>query len=404
MSITEKSEIEVGAAVAKVSKRQYQPYLEAEWGLINHWFPALFSHELAEGAVEGVTISGVPLLLRRSKGKVHALRDQCVHRGVKMSIKPMCLSDDTYTCWYHGFTYDLESGDLTTILAAPKDEIVGKTGVQVFPVREVNGLVFVFVCEPGYDAVPPLEDDLPPRLPDDYEHRVAHLTDPDTMVLGIKRRAKSNWRLGVENGFDPGHQMLHRDCEIVLAPDLALPLGINPISAEALRLFEGEGPKGIMNEWQSGHYDLVMENAELNIKARGSQQAVGLRTSMYLPGVLMVENWPRYGLAQYEWYVPLDNKEHEYWSVIAKKCTTEEERAEFQYDFDNLWRNAALVGFNHEDIFAREAMENFYADNGPGWDDEQLCGMDAVIVGWRKLVSRHNRGVQTSQNQPSPRR
>jgi hypothetical protein len=42
-------------------------------------------------------------------------------------------------------------------------------------------------------------------------------------------------------------------------------------------------------------------------------------------------------------------------------------------------------------------------DGGVGWDDEQLCGMDAVITGWRKLVSRHNRGIQTPQTHPSPR-
>lgn len=403
MTIAETSRVEVGRDVGKVSKRQYQPYLEASWGLINHWYPALFSSELADGEVKGVTICGVPLLLRRAKGKVHALRDQCVHRGVKMSIKPMCLTEDTYTCWYHGFTYDLESGKLVTIIAAPDDEIVGTTGVQVFSVLEINGMVYVFVCEPGFEPVD-ISEDLPPRMPADYEHGVAYLTDPDTMVLGIKRRGNSNWRLAVENGFDPGHQMLHRDCEIVLAQDLALPLGINPTSPEALSVYEGDGPKGIMNEWQGGHYDLVMENEMLDIRARGTQGAVGLRTSMFLPGVLMVENWPRYGLAQYEWYVPLDDKEHEYWSVIAKTCKTDVERKQFQYDFDHLWRNAALVGFNAEDLFAREAMESFYAEDGPGWDDEQLCGMDAVIVAWRKLVSRYNRGIQVPQDHPSPKR
>jgi hypothetical protein len=39
-----------------VSKDQqlYQPYLEADWGLKNHWYPGLFSHELEEGSVKGI--------------------------------------------------------------------------------------------------------------------------------------------------------------------------------------------------------------------------------------------------------------------------------------------------------------------------------------------------------------
>ncbi|MSP52570.1 MAG: hypothetical protein EXQ91_09350 [Alphaproteobacteria bacterium] len=30
--------------------RLYAPYLEAAWGFKNHWYPALSSHELADGA------------------------------------------------------------------------------------------------------------------------------------------------------------------------------------------------------------------------------------------------------------------------------------------------------------------------------------------------------------------
>ncbi|MFC5995385.1 Rieske 2Fe-2S domain-containing protein [Pseudonocardia hispaniensis] len=401
MSLT--NSMDVGSAVGKVSKRQYEPYLKASWGLLNHWYPALFSSELGENEVKGVTICGVPLILRRVHGKVHVLRDQCVHRGVKMSIRPMCLTDDTITCWYHGYTYNLETGRLETIIAAPDDEIVGTTGIQVFPVQEVNNLIYVFVGEPGYEPVPELRLDLPPKL-ENPVHPVAHPLDPDTMILGVRRTANANWRLGVENGFDPGHQMLHRDAAIVLARDTALPLGINPTDPRAITAYEDEdGPKGMMNEWNSGFYDLVMANERLNIKAAGNNPTVGLRTSMYLPGVLMVENWPAYGLAQYEWFVPIDDKTHEYWSVIAAKVSTEEERKRFQYDFDYLWRDQALIGFNADDVFAREAMENFYEEGGPGWDDEQLCGMDAIIVAWRKLVSRHAREIQKPQRNPSPK-
>ena len=110
-------------------RRMYQPYLQAEWGLKNHWYPALFSHELPEQAVKGVKICGMPIVLRRSRGKIYALQDRCVHRGVRLSQKPMCLTDDTITCWYHGFSYNLDDGKLMSIVGAPEDELIGNVQI-----------------------------------------------------------------------------------------------------------------------------------------------------------------------------------------------------------------------------------------------------------------------------------
>jgi len=386
--------------------RAYEPYLDASWGVKNYWFPALFSHELAEGEVKGVTIAGVPILLRRAKGKVHALRDQCLHRGVTMSVRPKCFTDDTITCWYHGFTYDLETGVLRTIVGAPDDPLVGNARIQAYPSQEKAGIIFVFVGDDGYEPVPDLADDLPVRLPDDYEFRSPHLLDDNVVVLGIHRTGNANWRLAVENGFDPGHQIMHRDAQVILSQNLAFPLGLNPTSPEAITTYgeDGKGPVGIMNEWHSGHYDLVMHNEELDLHPNGTGSVLGLRTSMFLPGVLMVENWPKRGLTQLEWYVPVDGSRHEYWEVILAICPIEADLKKFKYEYDNLWLPMALHDFNDDDLFAREQMERFYSvDGGVGWDDEQLCGMDAVITGWRKLVSRFNRGIQTPQEHPTPR-
>jgi len=391
---------------AAAARRQYEPYLKAAWGMKNYWYPALFTHELAEGDTKGVTIAGVPILLRRTAAGVFALRDQCLHRGVTMSVRPKCFSEDTVTCWYHGFTYDLASGTLKTIIGAPNDPLVGNARLQTYPVRELAGIIFVFVGDDDYAPLPDLADDLPVRLPDDYEFRSPHPMDENVVVLGIHRTGNANWRLAVENGFDPGHQIMHRDAQVILSQNLAFPLGLNPTSPEAITVYgeDGTGPVGIMNEWHSGHYDLVMHNDELDLHPFGTGSVLGLRTSMYLPGVLMVENWPRRGLTQLEWYVPVDGNRHEYWEVILAVCNTEAELKKFKYEYEHLWLPIALHDFNDDDLFAREQMERFYSvDGGVGWDDEQLCGMDAVITGWRKLVSRHNRGIQTPQTHPSPR-
>ena len=82
----------------------------------------------------------------------------------------------------------------------------------------------------------PLECDVPPEF-----------LDADMAIHGKIRTVKSNWRVGVENGFDSGHIWIHKDSKLVTGNDLALPLGFAPIEAGAsTRNVEEEGgPKGV---------------------------------------------------------------------------------------------------------------------------------------------------------------
>lgn len=109
----------------------WQDYLAAELGFRDHWYPAFFSHELKEadasaGNGEPVehfrceVILGERILFRRVDGQVHAVHDQCLHKGVPLSKKPECYTKNTISCWYHGFTYDLASGDLVNIITDPR--------------------------------------------------------------------------------------------------------------------------------------------------------------------------------------------------------------------------------------------------------------------------------------------
>ena len=80
-----------GKAAAS-SSRQWAPYLEAVSGFKNHWYPALFSHELKDNDIKGVLIAGHEIALRRAKSKTYALQDRCLHRGVRMSRRPLWTS------------------------------------------------------------------------------------------------------------------------------------------------------------------------------------------------------------------------------------------------------------------------------------------------------------------------
>jgi phenylpropionate dioxygenase-like ring-hydroxylating dioxygenase large terminal subunit len=380
---------------------QYQPYKDAAWGFINHWYPALFSHELTEDSVEGIQICGIPIVLRRSGGKVYALKDQCLHRGVRLSAKPMCLTEDTITCWYHGFTFNLDDGKLSTIVANPDDQLIGTTGLTTYPVEEVAGMIFVFVREDDYpDAdVPPLAHDLPIRFPENNE-RFPHPLWPDTpsildknaVVHGMHRTGFANWRIACENGFDNAHILVHKDNAIVHAKDWILPLGIIPTSDDCIELIENDdGPKGMMQWLFTDKWQPILENKRLDMKVENVNGRF-YRTSVFLPGVLMVENWPEEHLVQYEFYVPITDDTYEYWEVLVKVCNTDKERKDFAYRFEHLFKPLCLQGFNDCDLHAREAMQDFYGD-GTGWDHEQLVSTDVSPITWRKLASRWNRGI-----------
>jgi len=111
-----------------------------------------------------------------------------------------------------------------------------------------------------------------------------------------------------------------------------------------------------------------------------------------LPGVLMVENWPEDHVVQYEWYVPITDDTHEYWEILVRVCPTEEDVKKFDYRYKYMYEPLCLHGFNDCDLYAREAMQNFYSD-GTGWDEEQLVATDVSPITWRKMASRWNRGI-----------
>jgi len=142
------------------------------------------------------------------------------------------------------------------------------------------------------------------------------------------------------------------------------------------------------------HYERVYESKELGLKSKGSIERPAPNTSMRLSGGLRVENFPKQGLNLYEWYVPTMEDKYEYWELITFPYVNEEEKAEAVDRFENYYKQAVFFDFNNDDLWARDAMQPFY-ENGVGFDEEKPGTMDAVIVNWRKLVSRHARGIQS---------
>ena len=368
---------------------KWRNYLAAKLGFRNHWYPVQFSRDIAEGQVAQVKVLGEEILLKRIDGKIQAIRDRCIHRGVKFSHKIECYTKNTITCWYHGFTYKWDDGNLCDIISTPKSALINKKAVQTYKVEEAKGLVFVFVGDQDIE-VPPLAEDVPPFFLDD-----------DMYVMGFSYKIASNWRIAAENGMDALHLYLHRQSPLITNTQRSLPLG-NVSAASHHRAFEDEGkPKGLGDFGFADalfSYEGVVEG---KVVVQGTknhhtpEEAAKRRTTgsfICLPGVLRVDNFPFVGLTQFEWYVPIDENNHLYIITIGKRCTDDAERGEFEHEFWHRWKPVSLEGFNSEDVMAREAAQEFYKTDS-NWLEETLAREDMGIIAWRELCHRNGRRI-----------
>jgi carbazole 1,9a-dioxygenase terminal dioxygenase component len=364
----------------------YPQYIEAKLGFRNHWYPTLLSGELKEGEFRPFEVLGDRLLLTRNGGKVLAVRDRCLHRGVPFSRKVECYKPGTVTCWYHGFTYRMDNGELIDIITHPKSNMIGRQRIPAFQTQEASGLIFVFM---GDITPPPLADDVPPGF-----------LDPDLAVGARRTEVHANWRIGCENGFDSTHIFIHRNSPLVEGNDLLLPLGLVPTSRDTFEVIDDEtGPKGVFDHLYE-HCEPVFDGkvgGETVMKGHLGKTQVAYNISMWLPCALRVLPWPGTGMTQFEWYVPIDEDRHFYLQTIGRKVASEEERRQFIEEFNTKWCDLALKGFNDDDIWAREAQQEFYY-NDEAWTREHLFEPDRNISQWRQLASRRNRGVQRREH------
>jgi carbazole 1,9a-dioxygenase terminal dioxygenase component len=382
-------------------RKPWQVYVDATLGFRNHWYPAFYSHELREADVsdaagepvanvKAMTLLGEAVICRRIGGKVHAVQDWCLHRGVPFSSRPECYTRETITCWYHGFTYDLRNGDLTHVITDPGCPLIGKIRLRTYPVIEAKGLVWIFVGD--MDPPPPLESDVPPGLLDDD-----FWVYPD----GWSKVVACNWRPAAENGFDPAHAYIHRNSGLTTQYKVAFPFSETGISkTRGMEVVQSDtGPNGVklLRGGADSVWEADVDGVKVATRYRPGEEGVFKselpEVSMWLPSTLWVNPFPAPGVVHLEFYVPLDENTHCYMITWGTFVKSEEQRAQFEEDVRTIWSDVVPNHFSNEDVFAREALHDFYA-NPDGWFRERLFGPDVVITTWRNMVSRANRGVQ----------
>jgi|CXWL01.1.fsa_nt_gi phenylpropionate dioxygenase-like ring-hydroxylating dioxygenase large terminal subunit len=135
------------------------PYLRDLWYLAGH------AKTLKPGAIERRILLGEPVLLARRKhdGQAFALRDVCPHRGVPLAAR--ALNDDgTVTCPYHGWRFGADG-----LCAAIPSLVDGQElephsiRVRTYPLREQDGLLWIYMPAKGREAAAPNID--PPKIP-----------------------------------------------------------------------------------------------------------------------------------------------------------------------------------------------------------------------------------------------
>ena len=406
-SITEELIRDTQSLVNRVEvshKKPWQRWIDAEFGLRNYWYPAALSQHLPEGKATAIRLLGEGILLTRQNGKLYALEDRCCHRGVRFSRRPLFYTKETLTCWYHTFTYNLDDGKLRCVLNEPNCALVGKVGVKTYPIREAKGAVFVFV---GDIDPPDLSADLPPNF----------LDDDMAIAVAEPYEVKANWRLGCENGFDPGHHFIHNWSRWTLDASMPMafgwlakkedllkvttynttepgPKGFTRIAANTQMFFEATIPG--RNGTNDVRVTLPTARTKTPEQIEAMMQGIYKATvGLWLPCGLKVDPWPAPPIIHYEFYVPKDDGVHTYFQFGGLRVKSAEEHDRWvQEDAHSLWEVPVVVNFTVDDAFARESMQPFYGDED-GWYRERLYQPDIEITTWRKFASDHARGVQT---------
>jgi phenylpropionate dioxygenase-like ring-hydroxylating dioxygenase large terminal subunit len=164
------------------------------------WYYATPGAKLQRGWTLAKRMLGEPLLLGRDRdGRAFALRDICPHRAMPLSAGRFDGSE--IECCYHGWRFDT-AGGCTAIpsLAAESRFDLARVRVRAYPVREVEGNVWVFF---GEDPAGAPEIPLAAEFPDEPAAAAPQLVESVRLTAGIDH--------AVVGLMDPAHgPFVHR--------------------------------------------------------------------------------------------------------------------------------------------------------------------------------------------------
>ena len=349
----------------KRGQTRFPHYDASVLGASGYWYPAMLSRQLGSKP-EPVKLFGEDIVFFREKGKVFAWLDRCPHRGIKLSIGKKEFPG-TFSCRYHGWTFDLATGVLVAALTdGPNSPLCGRTRVRIFPAAERAGIIWIYRGNgtESPDEVPSVERDIP-----------AELLRADASIDGRVTDRSGDWRHAAENGYDEGHgKYLHRDSIFVFfrhPPAWAHSTVIEEDGGWITRSatdfafqsdYPGLGVWPKMRSWRSTRF--------LS------------RASIRMPCCLRINlgNW-----VHFEWYVPTTPGHHRYVQVVVQHGNPLM-RAWFRIRYWAYLRWLFHYEFNNQDARVVEMMST---------PPEQLYRPDVSIIEWRKLFEKATTGFKS---------
>jgi phenylpropionate dioxygenase-like ring-hydroxylating dioxygenase large terminal subunit len=128
------------------------------------WYMAALANSLKPGQLRRQILLGEPVLLGRMKnGEAFALRDICPHRAVPLSAGRV-MPENSVECPYHGWRFRADGVcSLIPSLVDGQEYDASKIRVRSYPVREQDGLLWIYFAANERDTAPPKNE--PPRVP-----------------------------------------------------------------------------------------------------------------------------------------------------------------------------------------------------------------------------------------------
>lgn len=357
---------QMGFIANEVRQRRWPKYDAAVIGFRNYWYPAFLSRGIGRKPIT-LKLLGEQVMFVRDQGKVYAFQDKCPHRGIPLSVGRREFPG-TWTCRYHGWTFDVKTGVLKAALTdGPESPICGKVGIPTYPVEERAGLVWVYM---GDGPPPPVESD----IPEAFLH-------PDSVIMSRITERPGNWRYGAENGFDEAHaKYLHR-YGALWTMFRQMPAWTEvKISQNGPWLTREKRPGQVafqsdypgLGKWPKLHF--------WNKLIASGGGALAIR----LPG-LLVSQYPTH--AHYEWYVATDSQHYRYLQFLVTRASGLKALAyRLRYWLYRRWLFHVL--FNNQDGWMVRLM--------PETSPDRFFRPDASITAWR-LLCEHARGEADAQ-------
>jgi phenylpropionate dioxygenase-like ring-hydroxylating dioxygenase large terminal subunit len=160
----------------------------------NHWYVAAWSNEVGRTPLARVLLGEPVVLFRSEAGEVVALRDQCPHRKLPLSLGR--LVGDHLECGYHGMTFNAAG---RCVRIPGQAHIPAAAKVASYPICEGMGMVWIWLGEAAAaDAIP-------------RYHLPAWDNPERTVSFGKHQIVNCHYQLLTDNLTDPAHvSFVHR--------------------------------------------------------------------------------------------------------------------------------------------------------------------------------------------------